>query len=186
MPSLLRLSELARFWELHPRTIQAWIQKGRLVAIRSPGNHFRLRFSDVRAFCEREGMPVPPLLVAPTKRTILAAPEGPVVRAVTRALKGSVTLDAFRDPYEAVVATANGKTDLLALSAALPRFDVAAATRALKQATATSALAVVVFDVTTRAQAASFESAGACRTFTRAREQELPRTLRDLLGLPLE
>jgi excisionase family DNA binding protein len=186
MPSLLRLSELARFWELHPRTIQAWIQKGRLVAIRSPGNHFRLRFSDVRAFCEREGMPVPPLLVAPTKRTILAAAEGPVVRAVTRALKGSVTLDTFHDPYEAVVATANGKTDLLALSATLPRFDVAAATRALKKATATSALAVVVFDVTTRAQAASFERAGACHTFTRAREQELPRTLRELLGLPLE
>jgi excisionase family DNA binding protein len=185
-PSLLRLSELARFWELHPRTIQAWIHQGRLVAIRSPGNHFRLRVSDVRAFCEREGMPVPPFVAAPPKRAVLAAVSDQVVRPVVRALKGTVTLETFHDPYEAVVAAAKRTTDLLVLSAAFPRFDATAATRALKQAPETSAVAVVAFDVTSRAQAVSLEAAGACRTFTRAREQELPRAVREVLGLSLE
>jgi len=185
-PSLLRLSDLARFWELHPRTLQAWIHQGRLVAIRSPGNHFRLRVSDVRAFCEREGMPVPPFIVTPPKRAVLATPSDEVVRSVARTLKGNVTLEAFHDPYEAVVVAAGRPADLLALSAAFPRFDAAAATRALKQGPEARAVAVVAFDVASRAQAASLESAGACRTLTRGREHELPRALRDLLGLEVE
>jgi excisionase family DNA binding protein len=185
-PSLVRLSELARFWELHPRTLQAWIHQGRLVAIRSPGNHFRLRVADVRAFCEREGMAVPPFIATPAKRAVVAAASDQVVRSVARALKANVTLEAFLDPYAAVVAVAERPTDLLAVSAAFPRFDAAAATRALKAAPAASALAVVAFDVTSRAQATSLESAGACRTFTRAREQELPQALRELLGLKTE
>jgi excisionase family DNA binding protein len=185
-PSPLRLSVLARFWELHPRTIQAWIHQGRLVAIRSPGNHFRLRVSDVRAFCEREGLPMPPSVAAPPKRAVLAAMSDQVVRSVARALKGNVTLETFHDPYEAVVVAAKRPADLLALSAAFPRFDAAAATRALKQAFGTSRIAVVAFDLTSRAQATSLENAGACLTLTRAREQDLPRALRERLGLSIE
>jgi excisionase family DNA binding protein len=185
-PSLVRLSELARFWKLHPRTLQAWIHQGRLVAIRSPGNHFRLRIADVRAFCEREGMAVPPFIATPTKRAVLATASDPLVRSVARALKGNVTLDAFLDPYAAVVAVADRPTDLFAVSAAFPRFDAAAATRALKANPDASALVVVAFDVTSRAQATALESAGACRTFTRVREQDLPQAMRELLGLQTE
>jgi excisionase family DNA binding protein len=56
-PALIRPSQLARFWELNARTLHIWIREGRLLAIRSPGNHFRLRVADVLAFCEREGLP---------------------------------------------------------------------------------------------------------------------------------
>lgn len=185
-PSLLRLSELARFWALHPRTLQAWIHQGRLVALRSPGNHFRLRVSDVRAFCEREGMPVPPSVLPPTKRAVLATASSPVQQAVARALRGSVTLETFVEPYSAVVAAAAHAPDVLALSAGFPRFDAPAAIRAFTRAPAASGAKVVAFDVTSRAHAASLESAGACVTLTRAREQELPRALRDVLGLVVE
>jgi excisionase family DNA binding protein len=186
LTSLLRLSELARFWELHPRTLQAWIHQGRLVAIRSPGNHFRLRVSDVRAFCERERMPVPPSVLPPTRRAVVATTSDPLLRALARAMKGAVTLETFADPYSAVVAVAARSADLFALSAAFPRFDAAATIRALKRSTAASTLKIVAFDVTSRAQAASLESAGATVTLSRAREEELPGALRDLLGLDVE
>jgi excisionase family DNA binding protein len=184
--SLLRLSELARFWERHPRTIQAWIHQGRLVAVRSHGNHFRLRISDVRAFCEREGMPVPPSILQPTKRAVLAAPSDSLLRAVARSLKGTVALETFLEPYSAIVAVAGRPADAFALSAGFSRFDSAAAIRAFKRAPATSAATIVAFDVTTRAQAAALESAGATITLTRAREQELPGALRQALGLGVE
>jgi len=184
-PSLVRLSQLARFWELHPRTIRAWVQQGRLVAIRSPGNHFRLRVSDVRAFCEREGMAVPPFVAARTKRAVIAASD-PVARSVGRALKGDVALETFPDPYAAVVAAATRPADVLALGAAFPRFDAAAATRALRRDPATAAIAIVAFDVTSRAQVAALEAAGVSRTLARASEEDLPRALRQMLGLEAE
>src|SRR6516164_2464292 len=103
-PTLLRLSQLARFWEKNPRTIQTWIRQGRLAAIRSPGNHFRVRVADVRAFCEREGMPVPPFVAPPLRRVVLAAASLPLRRAIARVLKTGVALHPFADPYEALLA----------------------------------------------------------------------------------
>src|SRR5690606_19450022 len=39
---LLRPSELARVWELHPKTVYAWIKEGKLPAIKTPGSQYRL------------------------------------------------------------------------------------------------------------------------------------------------
>jgi excisionase family DNA binding protein len=182
-PRLVRPSQLARFWELNPRTVLTWIRQGRLVAIRSPGNHFRLRVSDVRAFCEREGLAVPPFVAPPPKRTVLATPSDALARTVARALRGNAVLEVFRNPYEALVAAAALPTALFALSASFPKFDGVAAIRALKALPAASNVAVVVFDLTSRAQLVSADAAGAVRSITRAREPELPGVLRELLEI---
>jgi excisionase family DNA binding protein len=179
----VRPSQLARFWELNPRTVHTWIRQGRLVAIRSPGNHFRLRVSDVRAFCEREGLAVPPFVAPPAKRAVLATPSDTLARTVLRALRGNVVLEVFRNPYEALVAAAAMPTAVFALSGSFPKFDGAAAIRALKALPATSAVAIVVFDLTSRAQVVSADAAGALRSITRVREAELLGVLRELLGI---
>jgi excisionase family DNA binding protein len=185
---LVRPSQLARFWEIHPRTLHIWIREGRLAAIRSPGNHFRLRVADVRAFCEREGLPVPPF-VSPPARSVVVAAASPALRRILarafHALGPRFALEALADPYEALVSALVGHAAILALGASTPHFDTAAAVRALKKTPAASGTAVVVFDVTNRPQALALERAGAARAFVQARTAELlPIALRELLGEP--
>jgi excisionase family DNA binding protein len=182
-PALIRPSELARFWELNPRTLHIWIREGRLLAIRSPGNHFRLRAADVLAFCEREGLPVPPFVSPPPRRVILASAPPPLRRAVARALETGVAIEAHADPYAAIVAAAAEPTAILALSARPPHFDVLAAVRAFKRTPATTALVVVAFDVPSRPQVVALEQAGAARAIAAAQTGDLlPGVLEALLG----
>jgi hypothetical protein len=174
---LLRLSQLARFWELNPRTILGYIRQGRLAAIRSPGNHFRVRVAEVRAFCEREGKPVPPFAGPPPKRLLTWAP-------LPRGLKlPAVVVESHAGPYGALLAAAAGGASLLVLPASGDRFDTEAALAALRLAPATASLPVVVVGAATRPKAEALQSAGATRVVLRSRAAELPAVLRELLFL---
>jgi excisionase family DNA binding protein len=176
-PTLLRLSQLARFWELNPQTIMGWIRQGRLAAIRSPGNHFRVRVADVRAFCEREGRPVPPFVAPPPRRVVTASP-------LPRGLKlPAVVVEAHAEPYGALVAAAAGGATVLVLPASAGRFDAEAALTALRKAPATASLRVLVVGATTHPRAEALQRAGAARVLLRSQGAELPRVLRELLGL---
>lgn len=182
-PALIKPSQLARFWELHPRTVHLWIREGRLPAIRSPGNHFRLRLADVRGFCEREGLPVPSFVSPPAPRVVIAAAPPPLLRAVARALSTVAALDPFGDPYEALVATAAEPTRVLAIGSQERSFDAVAAIRALKSAPATSDVVVIAFGVPSRPRALALEKAGAIRAIAVAQTRELlPEALVGAVG----
>jgi excisionase family DNA binding protein len=175
--SLLRLSQLARFWEKNPRTIQTWIRQGRLAAVRSPGNHFRVRVADVRAFCEREGMPVPPF-VAPAPRRVVSA--APLPR--TTKLAG-VVLEVHASPYNALVAAAGASVAAVVLPAAHARFDALAAIAALRGAAPTDQVPIIVVGATTQPRAEALQRGGATRVLRGTRADDLLLTLRELLGL---
>jgi len=177
-PSLLRLSQLARFWEVNARTLMTWIEQGRLAAIRSPGNHYRVRVADVRAFCEREGRPVPPF-VAPAQRRVVTA-----VAALRNTKLPGVVVEAHGDPYGAIVASAHETTALLVLPASAAHFDTAAAVAALRRVRSASSMAIVVVGAPP-ARASALLAAGATRVLPRrgARPDDLPRVLRELLTL---
>jgi PleD family two-component response regulator len=181
LPPLVRPSALARFWSIHPRTLHTWISQGRLASLRSPGNHVRLRVADIRAFCEREGMPVPPFVTPPPRRAVVAGASETTARAIVRSLKGLAQVETAAGPYEGLVASAATPTDLLVLGASYPRFDAAAAVRAVKRTPAGENLLVIVFGVPTHAAASVLAEAGAARALVRARERELPALARELL-----
>ena len=63
--ALLRPSELARMWELHPKTVYLWIREGKLPAIKTPGAQYRVRSDDARVYCEKHGLPMPRTLASP-------------------------------------------------------------------------------------------------------------------------
>jgi excisionase family DNA binding protein len=176
--TLLRLSQLARFWEKNPRTIQSWIRLGRLAAIRSPGGHFRVRVADVRAFCEREGMPLPPLAAPRVHRVVVAS------AALARSVRiAGVTVDAYEDPCAALLAAADGSAAAIVLPPSSSAMDVTAAVAALRGHAATRALAVIVAGKTTRARARSLEQAGATRVVTGAGAAAIAAALRESLRL---
>lgn len=175
--SLLRLSQLARFWEINPVTILGWIRQGRLPSLRSPGGHHRLRVADVRAFCEREGLAIPPFVSPPARRLVAGAP-------LPRGFRpAGVVVEAHEGPYDALVAAARGPTALLVLPATAPQFDAVAAIAALRKAEATAGLPVVVVGVPTRARAEALANAGATRVLGRREAADLGPALRELLGV---
>jgi len=174
---LLRLSQLARFWEKNPNTILGWIRLGRLTAIRSPGGHYRVRATDVRAFCEREGMPVPPLAAPASRRVVVwTAP-------LARALRAhGVPVEEHDDPYDAMLAAAGAAAALLVLPHAGGSFDVAAAVAALRRAAGTRTLPIVVVATTARARTGAIERAGATRVLPRSHASDLPALAMEILG----
>lgn len=174
--SLVRVSQLARFWEINPTTILGWIRKGRLLSVRSPGGHHRFRVADVHAFCEREGLPVPPFVSPPPRRVVSAA-------ALPRSARPArLATEIHEDPYDALLVAASRPTAVLILPASAKNFDAIAALEALRRVEATAAIPVVVVDVPS-GRAEALTRAGATRTVERRRGDDLGRVLRELLAL---
>lgn len=136
-----------------------------------------MRVAEVRAFCEREGLPVPPFVSPPPRRVVSTA-------ALARGARPAwLTFEIREDPDEALVAAASGPTALLVLPASARHFDALAAIAALRWLEATAAMPVVVVDVPTGARSGALVRAGATRTLGRRQSDDLGRVLRELLPL---
>lgn len=88
-PKLLTTHDLATLIQIDPSTLSKWIDKGILVAYRTPGGHRRIRLHDAVAFLHHHKMPVPPELLGE------AAPP----QLVDRRGAGRPRLLVLDDPY---------------------------------------------------------------------------------------
>lgn len=149
---LLRPSELARVWELHPKTVYAWIKEGKLPAIKTPGAQYRLRGDDVRAYCEKNGLPLPRSL-----RGLEVAAIGkpsPAQRAVAKACKAhGATFVAWPRALEGLLAVARDAPDVVVIDARCDDVKLADALRALRKTASTAGVPVVVHDAASRSPA---------------------------------
>jgi excisionase family DNA binding protein len=183
--SLVRPSELARFWKVHPRTVNSWIHDGRLVAVRSPGNHYRVRAADVAAFCEKEGLARPPLIEPALKTVLVIGASAAIKIALRRVARGAGATfeahdgdDALRVLFAAVIAP----PAVLAISDAIKRVDAGDVTRALRATASTSATTLVIFDVASASRAAELTRAGATRAMLRSQGASLAEAILELLS----
>ena len=145
--ALLRPSELARLWELHPKTVYLWIREGKLPAIKTPGAQYRVRSDDVRAYCEKNNLPMPRLLANPAGTVAAIGKPSAALRSLAKACKArGTTFLTWPTALEGLLAVAGETPDVLVLDAKLEDVKVAQALRALKKTSKTSALPVIVFD----------------------------------------
>ncbi len=128
-------------------------------------------------------MPVPPFVSPPPPRAIVMTTSSAVRRALGRVFKGTVSLETFANPYEAVVAAASAPTAVLALDLAVPQFDAVSAIRALKRTPSSAATTVVAFHVPTPGHGVALERAGVDRFLLTDQETDLAPVLREILGL---
>ncbi len=64
--------EIAKYCDVTPRTVNQWINEGKITAFRTPGNHSRVKQKDLINFLNKFQMPVPSeLLPKSTKKNIL-------------------------------------------------------------------------------------------------------------------
>jgi excisionase family DNA binding protein len=177
--ALVRPSELARVWELHPKTVYLWIREGRLPAIKTPGAQYRVREGDVRAYCEKNGLPLPRELARPEKaaaRIAVIGRPGATFRALSRACKASgVELRSFASALDGFLAIASDVPSVVALDARSCGVKVSDALRALRRADATAGVPVVVYDAATKP--APLVKLGATSVFGRGDDDEVAQTI---------
>lgn len=180
--ALVRPSELARTWELHPRTVLGWIKDGRLPAIKTPGAQYRLREGDVRTFCEKNGLPLPRALAMTGATIAFIGKVGAQsqAKALARACRvAAVTLRLHATPLEGALAVATEVPAVIVLDAGTTP-DLVATIHALRKSPRTQKVPIVVLDVPRAPRGRSAASsprlvgptalakAGATRVFTRA------------------
>lgn len=184
--ALLRPSELARVWELHPKTVVLWIREGRLPAIKTPGAQYRVREGDVRAYCEKNGLPLPKELARPATsagRVAVIGRPSAAFRALSRACKASgAVLETWPSALEGLLAIASDVPAVLAIDARSCDVAIGDALRALRRTAATADVPVVVYDATARP--ASLVRLGATSVFARGDDDAAAQTVIDLAGRP--
>ena len=144
--ALLRPSELARMWELHPKTVYAWIREGKLPAIKTPGAQYRVRSDDARAYCEKTGLPMPRAIASPGGTVAAIGKPSPALRALAKACKARGTaLVTWPSALEGLLAVAGEAPDVLVIDAKCDDVKLADALRALRRTSKTAKIPVVVY-----------------------------------------
>lgn len=146
--ALLRPSELARHWELHPKTVYLWIREGKLPAFRTPGAQYRVRTDDARAYCEKNNLPPLPRAVTSPGGTVAAIGKpGASIKALAKACKArGASFVAFTSVLEGLLGIASETPDVLAIDARCEDAKLADVMRALRRTEKMSTVAVVVYD----------------------------------------
>lgn len=104
-PKLLRLSEVARIFQVHPKTAYYWVRTGRLTAIQSPGGLLRVRAEDVRPLVDAAGLALPADIAESTRTVVVLEHRRGAARPVLRALRGKgVGCDVHDDWHTALIA----------------------------------------------------------------------------------
>jgi len=83
MDQLFTTHDISRLLQVDPSTVSKWIDKGILMAFRTPGGHRRVRSSDLRTFLIAHQMPVPEELGSGVIRLLVVDDEKPVLEKRT-------------------------------------------------------------------------------------------------------
>jgi excisionase family DNA binding protein len=87
MEQLFTTHDISRLLQVDPSTVSKWIDRGILVAFRTPGGHRRVRSGDLRSFLIAHQMPVPEELGSAVVRLLVVDDEKPILDAMKRAFK---------------------------------------------------------------------------------------------------
>jgi excisionase family DNA binding protein len=185
--ALLRPSELARIWELHPKTVYLWIREGKLPAIKTPGAQYRVRSDDARAYCEKNGLPMPRAIASPAGSVAVLGKPSASQRALAKACKARGTsVVTWSSALEGLLAIASDAPDVVAIDAEASDVKVIDALRALRRTARTAKVPVVIYDAAPRAGTTALTKLGASSIVTRGKTEDVVRVVVELLETAVE
>lgn len=126
MDELFTTHDVSRLLQVDPSTISKWIDKGILLAFRTPGGHRRVRSSDLRSFLITHQMPVPDELGSGSVRLIIVDDEKPVLDSLKRAFKAygsQVDVQTTTSGVEAVLLVSEQRPHGLLIDLNMPDLD---------------------------------------------------------------
>jgi excisionase family DNA binding protein len=180
--ALLRPSELARIWELHPKTVYLWIREGKLPAFRTPGAQYRVRTDDARAYCEKNNLPpLPRTMTSPGGTVAAIGKPGASLRALSKACKArGASFVAWASVLEGLLGVAGETPDVLAIDAKCNEVKLADVVRALRRTERTANVAVVVYDAEAN-KSSALAKLGVTSVVTRGKSEDAAQAVVDLL-----
>ena len=180
---VLRPSELARLWELHPKTVYLWIREGKLPAFRTPGAQYRVRTDDAREYCEKNNLPpLPRTVTSPAGVVAAIGRSGASLRAVAKACKTrGASFVAFQSVLEGLMGVAAEAPDVLALDARCDEVKLADVLRALRKMEKMANVAIVVYEADAAKAGPTLGKLGVTSVVAKGRAEEAAQTVVDLL-----
>ncbi len=124
--TLYTTHDISRLLQVDPSTVSKWIDRGILVAFRTPGGHRRVRAGDLRSFLIAHQMPVPEELGSSAVRLVAVDDEKPVLDALKRAVKAygnQVELTTTTSGVEALLLVTELKPHGLLIDLNMPEVD---------------------------------------------------------------
>lgn len=126
MEQLYTTHDISRLLQVDPSTVSKWIDRGILVAFRTPGGHRRVRSGDLRTFLIAHEMPVPEELGSALVKLLVVDDEKPVLDAIKRAFKpfaSQVELTTTSSGVEALLAVSELKPHGMLIDLNMPEVD---------------------------------------------------------------
>jgi len=156
LPDTLTTRETAKLLDASVRTIQLWVEGGRLKAWKTPGGHRRvLRTSVEELLAKRQR--VSGRVVR--KYEVLAVDDDPIQRAVLEKVLGGLGPDTrlrvSADGYEALIRIGETRPDLLVTDLIMPGLDGFRLLKTLEREASGQAMRIVVVTVLTAEEVAA-------------------------------
>jgi excisionase family DNA binding protein len=139
MDHLYTTHDISRLLQVDPSTVSKWIDRGILLAFRTPGGHRRVRSSDLRTFLIAHQMPVPEELGSQVVRLLVIDDEKAVLDAMKRSFKplsNQVEIVSTTSGVEALLLVSEQKPHGMLIDLNMPDidgFEVCRRIRARKQ-----------------------------------------------------
>jgi|SRR5262249_49994620 len=113
MDPLYTTHDISRLLQVDPSTVSKWIDRGILLAFRTPGGHRRVRGADLRTFLIAHQMPLPDELGSPAVRLLAVDGEKHELESLRRSFRA-------RAPQLELTTTPSGVEALLLISELKP------------------------------------------------------------------
>lgn len=126
MDNLYTTHDISRLLQVDPSTVSKWIDRGILLAFRTPGGHRRVRSSDLRTFLIAHQMPVPDELGSGVVRLLVVDDEKPVLDSLKRAFKpygNQVDLTTTTSGVEALLLVSETRPHGMLIDLTMPELD---------------------------------------------------------------
>jgi excisionase family DNA binding protein len=118
--------DISRLLQVDPSTVSKWIDRGILMAFRTPGGHRRVRSGDLRSFLIAHQMPVPEELGSAVVKLLIVDDEKAVLDGLKRAFKpyaNQVELTTTTSGVEALLLVSENKPHGMLIDLNMPDID---------------------------------------------------------------
>ena len=118
--------DISRLLQVDPSTVSKWIDRGILMAFRTPGGHRRVRSGDLRSFLIAHQMPVPEELGSAVVKLLVVDDEKAVLDGLKRAFKpyaSQVEITTTTSGVEALLLVSENKPHGMLIDLNMPDID---------------------------------------------------------------
>ena len=124
MNPVLTVFQAAKLCSVSPKTITNWIEAGHIRAYKTVGGHRRIDGKDLRAFMQRQGIPIPDDFRDHRKKRILVVDDDPIIlETIVQALQedeNNYEVMSASDGFEAGLKVREFKPHLIILDIMMP------------------------------------------------------------------